>query len=87
MRTRSWRCPPGSVKRSLEDARRAGAAIEGDENAGTIGAQTPLGRVEGRYEFDGELFTVTVTKIPAMLPIEIIWSRLDAVFGPPVTTA
>jgi hypothetical protein len=87
MMTRSWRCSPGSVARSLEDARRAGAAIAGDETAGTIGAPTPLGRVEGRYAFDGELFTVTVTKIPAMLPVEMIWSRLDAVFGPPVITA
>ena len=84
---RSWRCRPGSVGGLLDQARRAGATVEGSESEGRLSAPTPLGRIEGLYAFDGDLFTVTVTARPSMLPIEMIWSRLDAVLGPPVMTA
>jgi hypothetical protein len=84
---RSWRCGPGAVDRALEEFRRFGGQVEGGPGEGLLRAATPLGRLEGRYTFDGEELTVTVTSKPAMLPIQLIWDRVDRICGPPVSRA
>jgi hypothetical protein len=71
----------------LEKLRSAGGEVDGAEEGGELRAPTPLGLVTGRYTFDGELLAVTVTARPAMLPLDLIWSRLDAILGSPVKTA
>jgi hypothetical protein len=85
--TRRWRCRPESVAGLLAGAQRMGAKLEGEEGGGKLSVPTPLGPLEGTYAFDGELFIVAVTARPAMLPVEMIWSRLDAILGAPVVTA
>lgn len=84
---RSWRCGPGAVERALEEFRRVGGTVAGSGSEGTLSVSTPLGRVEGRYLFDGEELTVTVTTRPSMLPLEMIWNRVDRICGPPVMKA
>ena len=85
--TRTWRCSPGAFQRALEEFRRLGGATLGADTEGTVSVSTPLGRLEGRYLFDGEELTITLTSRPPMLPIGMIWSRLDQVCGPPVMKA
>ena len=85
--TRSWRCPPGSLAAVLDQVGRVGASVAGSPAEGTLSAPTPLGRIEGRYRYDGDLLTVTLTKTPPLLPVEAVWSRLDGILGPPVAMA
>ena len=85
--TRSWQCHPGALTGLLDKARGAGASVTGSGSEGALKASTPLGPLEADYTFDGERFTVSLTTKPAMLPIEMIWSRLDSILGPPVSEA
>lgn len=85
--TRSWRCGPGRFGGALEEFRQFGGTTQGSESDGTFSVATPLGRLEGRYLFDGEMLTITLTARPPMLPAEMIWSRLDRICGPPVMNA
>jgi len=85
--TRSWQVHPGALAGLLDKARGAGATVTGGASEGALRASTPLGALEAEYTFDGERFSVTLTKKPAMLPIEMIWSRLDSILGPPVFEA
>lgn len=85
--TRSWLCQPGALAGLLDKARGAGAIVTGIGSEGILKASTPLGPLEAGYTFDGERFTVTLTTKPSMLPIEMIWSRLDSILGSPVTEA
>ena len=84
---RSWRCGPGACDEALEEFRRFGGSVLGGPSEGTLTASTPLGPVEGRYRFDGEELLVIVTVKPALLPVEMIWSRIDRICGPPVSRA
>ena len=84
---RSWRCPPSAFKSALEEFRRFGGTVQGSDSFGDLGMSTPAGRLEGRYTFDGEEFTVTLTRKPEMIPIDMIWSRIDRLCGPPVMKA
>ena len=84
---RSWLCQPEALAGLLDKARGAGATVTGSGSEGTLKAATPLGPLEADYTFDGERFTVTVTKKPLVLPIEMIWSRLDSFLGSPVSSA
>jgi len=85
--TRTWRCGPGPFHAALEDLRGFGGRIEGGESEGTMSVETPAGRIEGRYAFDGDSFTVIVSRKPGLVPIEMIWSRIDRVCGPSVAGA
>ena len=60
--------------------------MEGSESEGSLRATTPLGRIEGTYGFDGELLIITITQRPAMLPAEMVWSRLDSICGSPIAS-
>lgn len=71
----------------MEEFRSLGGEMQGGPAEGTAWAATPLGRVEASYEYDGEHLTVTVTKAPVMLPVGMIWERLDRICGPPVARA
>jgi len=84
---RTWRCGPGPFHAALEDLRRFGGRIEGGESEGTMLIDTPAGPLEGRYRFDGDSLTVTVVRKPGLLPIEMIWGRIDRVCGPSVAGA
>ena len=84
---RSWLCHPGALAGLLDKARGAGAIVTGHGSEGIVRASTPLGPLEAGYTFDGERFTVTLTTKPAVLPIEMIWSRLDSILGSPVGEA
>lgn len=85
--TRSWLCPPAALAGLLDRARAAGAIVTGNASEGNLKASTPLGPLEASYTFDGERFTVTLITKPAVLPVEMIWSRLDSILGSPVATA
>ncbi len=85
--TRAWRCGPGPFHAALEELRGLGGRVEGSESEGSLAADTPAGRLEGRYRFDGDTLTVTVTRKPALVPVEMIWSRIERVCGPPVAGA
>ena len=85
--TRAWRCGPGAFHRALDEFRRFGGSITGGGSEGGLVAATPLGPLEGDYRFDGEELTVTIKVKPAMLPIEMIWNRLDRICGPPAMKA
>ena len=85
--TRSWMCNPEALAGLLERARAAGATVTGSASEGVLQAATPLGPLEAAYTFDGERFTVTLTKKPAMMPLAMIWSRLDSFLGSPVASA
>ncbi len=84
---RSWRCGPHVFRSALDEFRQVGGKAQGSDSEGTLRAETPLGRLEGLYTFDGDLLTITITRRPAMLPAEMIWSRLDAICGQPVASA
>ena len=84
---RSWRCGPGPFRTALNELRRVGGTVTGPESAGTFRADTPLGLLEGSYEFDGEVLTITISKSPPMLPLDQIWSRLDQICGHPIAAA
>jgi len=84
---RTWRCGPDAFRRAVEELRRAGGTIAGGDSEGTLSAATPLGLVKGTYRFDGEELTVTITDKPAMLPVDLVWSRMDQICGSPVTRA
>ena len=84
---RTWRCPPSTFRSALEELRSFGGTVQGSDSQGDLVLSTPAGRLEGRYSFDGEEFTVTITRKPAMIPIDMIWSRLDQLIGPPVMKA
>ena len=85
--TRSWRCSPSSVKSALDELRRFGGTVAGGESEGTLAVDTPLGPLSGRFTYDGETFTIVVTGKPAMLPIQMIWDRVDRFCGPPTMMA
>jgi len=85
--TRAWRCAPGAFRDAVRRVRLAGGVIEGGDSEGKLTAQTPLGRLEGMYSFDGEELTVTILRKPSVVPVSMIWDQLDQVFGPPVTKA
>ena len=61
--------------------------MDGSPAEGSLRLDSPAGRLEGTYRFDGEELTITVTRRPAVVPLEAIWSRLDALCGPPVARA
>jgi len=85
--SRTWRCGPGPFRSALDELRALGGRVEGSDSEGSLAADTPVGRLEGRYRFDGDALTITVTRRPALVPIEMIWSRIDRVCGPPVAGA
>jgi hypothetical protein len=85
--SRRYRCSPARLRSALDEVRRLGATVEGSESEGTVRVDTPLGRVEGEYTFDGEQLEVTLTRHPAMVPAGLVWQRLDAACGPPIGTA
>ena len=84
---RSWHCAPGVFRKALDEFRRSGGTISEAGSGGTLSVSTPLGRLEGEYLYDGEELSVVITTKPALLPIEMIWDRLDRICGPPVMTA
>lgn len=85
--TRSWRCGPDALRRALDEFRRFGGAVSGGESGGGLRTSTPLGSLEGSYQFDGEVLTVVIASKPAMIPYEMIWNRLDQICGPPIMIA
>jgi hypothetical protein len=85
--TRTWRCTPGAFENALAEFHRLGGTTQGGGSEGTVSVATPLGPLEARYLFDGEELTITLTSKPPMLPVGMIWSRLDQVCGPPVMKA
>ena len=85
--TRAYRCSPSRVRGALEEVRRQGGTVKGSESEGTVSISTPLGPVEGRFTFDGELLSVVLTRRPALVPEGMVWGRLDALCGPPLGMA
>jgi hypothetical protein len=85
--SRRYRCSPSRVRTALEEVRRMGATVEGNESEGTVRMDTPLGVVEAAFTFDGEQLEVLLTKKPAMVPAGLVWQRLDAACGPPIGIA
>jgi hypothetical protein len=85
--SRSYRCSPSRVRAALEEVRRQGGTVKGSESEGTVSISTPLGPVEGRFTFDGELLSVVLTRRPALVPEGMVWGRLDALCGPPLGMA
>ena len=84
---RSWRCSPQAMTRLLGDLDREGVVVEGGPVEGRVTASTPVGDIEGRYLYDGQTLTVTVTRRPVLVPIGMIWDRLDRACGEPVAEA
>ncbi|MGH9868198.1 MAG: hypothetical protein ACREAA_08555 [Candidatus Polarisedimenticolia bacterium] len=85
--TRTYRCSPSQVRDAMDEIRAMGGTVTGSESEGEAVIPTPLGKVEGRYTFDGEELNVTLTHRPAMVPESLIWERLDEKCGPPVGRA
>lgn len=60
--TRSWRCGPDALRRALDEFRRFGGTVTGGDSEGSLKTSTPLGALEGSYQFDGEVLTVVDRK-------------------------
>lgn len=84
---RSWRCSPHALGRLLQELSDDGVVVEGGPGEGRVAAPTPLGDVEGRYLYDGQTLTVTITRKPGLVPIDMIWDRLDRLCGEPLAEA
>lgn len=85
--SRTWRCSPSVVRQALDRFLERGGRVEGGESDGRLNISTPLGPLEGRFTFDGDLFTVTLDRRPPMVPLGLIWEELDRICGPPVSLA
>lgn len=75
--TRTIRCDASSVAKILQEVRKLGAQVEGDDRAGVLVGQTFLGRFAGRYDYDGERLTLVITEKPAAIPESLLAERLD----------
>ncbi len=75
--TRTFRCDATVVTRILDEVRKLGATVEGDEQSGQLTGQTFLGRFAGTYAYDGSQLTLEITEKPAAIPDTVLASRLD----------
>jgi len=75
--TRTIRCTPSAVEKILQEVRKLGAQVEGDDRSGLLGGQTFLGRFAGRYDYDGQRLTLVITEKPAAIPESLLAERLD----------
>jgi hypothetical protein len=77
--SRTFSCSPAVVDRILDEVRKLGAQVEGDESGGAVTGNTFLGHFAGSYSYrDGNL-TLAITEKPASIPDAMLASRLDEV--------
>ncbi len=75
--TRIIRCDATAVSKILQEVRKLGAQVDGDEISGRLVGQTFLGRFAGRYDYNGERLTLVITEKPAAIPESLLADRLD----------
>jgi len=75
--TRTIRCEASAVTKILQEVRKLGAQVDGDDRAGQLVGQTFLGRFAGHYTYDGERLTLVITEKPAAIPESMLVARLD----------
>jgi hypothetical protein len=75
----------GDVKPLIETARKiasiAGAKMKGDEKKGTFSAKTVVGGIDGVYEVNAKVLTITVNKKPFLVSEAKIVTGLDKFFS------
>ncbi|MCZ6599528.1 MAG: hypothetical protein O7A07_01675 [Acidobacteria bacterium] len=75
--TRTIRCDASAVTKILQEVRKLGAQVDGDNLSGLLVGQTFLGRFAGRYDYDGERLTLVITEKPVAIPESLLADRLD----------
>ena len=75
--TRTFRCDASVVTRILDEVRKLGAEVEGDDTSGRLLGQSFLGRFAGTYAYDGAQLTLEITEKPAAIPDTMLAKRLD----------
>ncbi len=75
----------GEVKPLIETAKKiasiAGAKMKGDEKKGTFSARTVVGEVNGVYEVEAGVITITIHKKPFLVPEAKIIAAFDKFFS------
>jgi hypothetical protein len=71
--------PDALLARARKRLQEHGGTLEGDLGSGRIEADTPLGKIRGRYTSSGDSLVIVVDEKPALLPCSAIGAVLDRV--------
>ena len=70
----------GDPAELIAKARRAlagiGGSMTGDNQAGEVAADSPFGRIEGRYSVSGKAVSFDITKKPVFVACSMIESQI-----------
>jgi hypothetical protein len=68
--------PAEFIKKAKSAVEKAGGTLNGDERAGNIAVDTPVGDIHARYEISGSNATIHIDKKPMLLAMSMIKSAL-----------
>ena len=61
---------------------KAGGEFSGDESAGSFSIATPIGKIAGDYVIEDNVFTLTVTQRPLLIPCKVIETEIGKYLYP-----
>ncbi len=80
--TRSWRCSPHAFERAKRALAQSAMVVIDGGAAGVLRPPVPGPEGTGRFTYDGELLTLTVSFQDPLA--SDVWRLLDDLCGPPV---
>ena len=68
--------PAELIRRAQAALASIGGTMTGDDKAGEVAADTPFGRIEGRYSVTGKAVSFVIAKKPMLVTCAMIESQI-----------